>query len=147
MRLSLHSDYALRLMMHLAINTEKLVTITEVAERYSISRNHLMKVANVLGRSGLVETVRGRSGGMRLGRPADQIKVGDVIRETENEIMTLDCTTDESSCLISPSCRLASVLDKATAAFMAVLDECSVDDLVSDNAGLQALIQIEMLEL
>ncbi len=146
MRLSLQSDYALRLLMHLAINNTQLVTINEIAERYAISRNHLMKVANLLGRADLIETVRGRSGGLRLARDASKINVGDVIRETETDMMAMECMSSDSACLISPACRLSSVLDRATQAFMAVLDEFTIFDLVTDNAVLQSLIQIELLD-
>ena len=83
MRLTVQTDYALRMLMHLACNAGALVTIHEIAERYGISKNHLMKVAHGLGRAGFVETIRGRGGGLRLARPAEEIPVGAVARQTE----------------------------------------------------------------
>src|SRR5690606_39368039 len=85
MRLNLQSDYALRLLTHLAIHRDRLVTVAEVASRFRISQNHLMKVAHLLGRAGFIETVRGRSGGLRLAGDPAAIRVGDVVRQMEGD--------------------------------------------------------------
>jgi Rrf2 family nitric oxide-sensitive transcriptional repressor len=91
MRLNLQSDYALRLLMHLAVNQGERVTIAEVADRYGISRNHLMKVAYVLGRERFIATARGRSGGLQLARAPASIVIGDVVRRMEGDFALVEC--------------------------------------------------------
>lgn len=140
MRLNVQTDYALRLLMQLAVNDEHLTTIAEVAEVFGISKNHLMKVANVLGRSGLIETVRGRSGGLRLARPAPDIRVGDVVRQMEGDLALAECFRSGNRCLITPACRLKSVLTDAMEAFLSVLDQHTLDDLVARNPDLHTLL-------
>lgn len=144
MRLNVQTDYALRLLMHLAVNKDALVTIAETADHYRISRNHLMKVAYILGREGFVETVRGRSGGLRLARPAREIGVGDVVRRMEGDFALVECFQDgKGECLITPACKLKGVLHEAMAAFIATLDQYSIHDLTARNPGLKTLLASE----
>src|SRR5665213_3785225 len=91
MRVTLYTDLSLRLLMYLALKPDRLATIQEVANRYGISRNHLMKVAQQLGNTGFVETVRGRGGGLRLRRAPADIRVGDVVRTTEEDFRMVEC--------------------------------------------------------
>ena len=91
MRLTVQTDYALRMLMYLAIHADSLVTIHDVAERYGISKNHLMKVAHGLGRAGFIETLRGRSGGLRLAKPAEDIPLGAVARHFEQGSALVEC--------------------------------------------------------
>ena len=91
MRLNLQSDYALRVLTHLDVRRGELVTIKEIADRFRISQNHLMKVAYLLGREGFIATVRGRSGGLRLIRRSDTIRIGDVVRSMENDLALVEC--------------------------------------------------------
>ncbi len=144
MRLNVQSDYALRLLMHLAVNRDTLVTIAEVAERFQISRNHLMKVAYILGREGFVEAVRGRSGGLRLGRPPEDIRIGDVVRRMEGDFALVECFQGgKGECLITPACRLKGALHKAMAAFLAALDQYTLHNLVTRNPDLKILLGSE----
>lgn len=136
MRLTTFSDYTLRTLMYLALHPERFVTIAEIAVGYRISSNHLMKVTQHLAASGEVVTLRGQHGGLRLARPAAEIRIGDIIRRTEPDMELVPC----ASCLIRAGCRLPNVLDQAMAAFMAVLDEHTVADLVADQGGLLALL-------
>lgn len=141
MRLTLQTDYALRMMMHLAVMDGELVTIGDVAETFRISKNHLMKVAQALAHAGLVETVRGRSGGLRLARPADRIQVGAIVRRLEQQIALVDCFPGgNGTCRITPACQLKPALFRAREAFFAVLDEYTIHDLVSGNAGLKHIL-------
>ena len=141
MRLTLQTDYALRMLMHLAIHTDALATIHEIAERYGISKNHLMKVAHGLGRAGFIETLRGRSGGLRLAKPAEDIPVGAVARRSEQGSALVECFPGGSGgCLITPHCRLKSVLAEAQEAFFTVLDRYTVYDLVKRNPALLDLL-------
>ena len=138
MRLDKQTDFALRVLMFLAANPGRLVTIAEIATRFRISEAHLMKVVHQLGRAGFIETVRGRSGGMRM---ADDVRVGDVVRRMERDLGAVECLrASGGDCLITPCCRLRGMLSKATAAFLAVLDDCTVADLVRDNEGLARLL-------
>ena len=141
MRLNLQSDYALRMLMHLAASDGGRVTIQQVAERYGISQTHLMKVAHILGREGFIQTARGRSGGLRLARPAAGIVIGDVVRRMEGDFALVDCFPGGArTCLITPACRLRGVLGEALGAFLAVLDRYTLADLTADNPGLRSLL-------
>ena len=143
MRLTVYTDYALRLLMYVALKENGLATIAEVAERYDISRNHLMKVAHQLGIAGYLETVRGRSGGLRLARPAADINLGDVVRHTEQDMALVPCMRPvDAACAIRPSCLLRRALGRATAAFMDVLDEFSLGDLVKPRHALRDLLDL-----
>lgn len=137
MKLKLYTDYALRVLMHLAAKPERLSSISEIARTYRISHNHLTKVVHDLRKEGFVDAVRGRSGGIRLARPPSKISVGEVVRHTEGGFDLVDC----GSCVIAPACSLTAALHRALGAFMNVLDGYSLADLVSERqAGLRALL-------
>ena len=106
MRLTAHTDYALRILLHAAMDPEQLLSIAQVAQAHAISRNHAMKVVNVLGNAGLLETVRGRGGGFRLGRAAQDITLGEVVRLTEPHLQPADC----GNCLLQAACGLTGLL-------------------------------------
>lgn len=143
MRLTVYSDYSLRLLMYLAVRPERLSTIQEVATAYGISSNHLMKVVHQLGMAGYIETVRGRSGGMRLGRRADEIGLGEVIRHTEPDLHIVPCFEPENhSCPLRGACRLKNALDRARLAFLGVLDEYTLADLVATPGPVRAMLGI-----
>jgi Rrf2 family nitric oxide-sensitive transcriptional repressor len=131
-QLTRYSDYSLRVLIYLALDPERLVTIEEIAQSYGISKAHLMKVVHQLGLNGYVETARGRGGGLRLARRPEEITVGEVIRSTEENMALVECFDPESSqCAIEPACGLRSVLHEALAAFLAVLDRHTLGDLVA----------------
>ncbi len=129
MKLTRYTDYSLRVLMHLAARPERLSSIGEMARSYRISQNHLMKVVHDLRKAGYLEAVRGRSGGIRLARPASQINIGEVVRHTEEGFDLVDC----GSCIIAPACGLTGVLREALGAFMCVLDGHTLADLVADR--------------
>lgn len=132
MRLSEYTDYTLRVLMYCANRGEELVTIAEMAEHLRLSKNHLMKIVNELGRQGVLETVRGRGGGIRLGKPAAQIRIGEMVRATETDFRLVECfdpATDE--CTLTPGCRLKSALKGALKAYMAELDKLTLADITS----------------
>ncbi len=142
MRLNVQTDYALRLLMHLAVNGQTLSTIADIAERYRISKNHLMKVAHILGKEGVIETVRGRSGGLRLAKKPDQIVIGKVVRLMEADLVLVECFQD-GACVITPACRLKGILGEALKGFFDVLDQYTISDLVSRNKKLHGLLSVE----
>jgi Rrf2 family nitric oxide-sensitive transcriptional repressor len=140
MRLTHYTDYAMRVLIHLGTQPGKVCSIAEIARTYGISQNHLMKVAHHLGKAGYVEGVRGRSGGIRLARPADRIGVGDVVRHTEEGFDLADC----GGCTIAPACGLTGVLAEALRAFMAVLDRYTLADLIKKRAKLADLFKVRL---
>ncbi len=134
MRLTLYTDYALRTLLYLAVHTGRRVSIREVAQTYGISENHLVKIIHHLGRGGFVHTQRGRGGGLTLGRPPEEIRVGDVVRHTEEDMALVGCMArygeEVTPCLLSGGCRLRGVLGSALGAFMEVLDRSTLADLL-----------------
>lgn len=143
MRLTFHTDYGLRVLMLLAAEPESLHTIDEVSARYRISKNHLMKVAMKLAQHGFVDSVRGRGGGLRLARPAAEIGIGAVVRAMEDQLSVVECFDRSSNtCLITPACALRGVLQNATAAFFAVLDDSSLADLIRTPQHARRLRQL-----
>jgi Rrf2 family nitric oxide-sensitive transcriptional repressor len=140
MRLTLHTDFALRLLMLLALEPDKLHTIEEAARRYRISRNHLMKVVQTLVQQGFVDSQRGRGGGLRLARPAGEINLGAVIRATEDSLALVECfEVGQNACVIAPVCGLRSPLGEALTAFFAVLDRYTLADLVANPIALKRM--------
>lgn len=138
MRLTRYTDYALRVLTYLGAQPDRVCSIAEIARGYGISQNHLMKVAHDLGKAGYIEGVRGRTGGIRLARPADKINVGAVVRQMEDGFDLVDC----EACVIAPACDLTRVLDEALAAFMAVLDRYTLADLLKRPTKLLRLLAV-----
>ena len=135
MRLTLHTDYALRALMLLALEPDEIHTIASIAQRYRISRNHLMKVAQTLIEAGFVEGLRGRNGGLKLAKPPAEIILGDVVRVTEDEFALVECfNRKKNTCIVTPVCGLRSPLEEAMAAFLAVLDKVSLASVVEGSA-------------
>src|ERR1039458_5782624 len=117
--------------MYLALKEDGLATIAEVAKSYGVSKNHLMKVAYQLGVAGYIETIRGRSGGLRLAKSPNTIILGEVVRHTEPDMAIVTCFKPINAfCAIQPSCGLRGALQRAQAAFIDVLDGYSLNDLV-----------------
>jgi Rrf2 family nitric oxide-sensitive transcriptional repressor len=142
MRLTSYTDYSLRTMMYLAVKPERLATIADISTAYGISDNHLMKIVHQLGQAGFVDTVRGRRGGLRLARPADQINLGAIVRTMEPDMEIAPCFVPENSCVIAPCCGLQHVLREALDAFLAVLDRYTLADLVRSPRQLAGLLDI-----
>lgn len=140
MQLTRYTDYSLRVLMYLAVHTDRLVTISEISDAYGISRNHLVKVVHELGNLGFVRTQRGKQGGMELGRPAGAINVGDVVRHTEKTLTVVNCS--DPPCPIRSACDLRNVLFEARDAFLAVLDNYTLHDLTGreQSAALAGLL-------
>ncbi len=136
MRITVHTDYALRLLMYLAVKKDGLATIAEIATNYEISRNHLMKVALELVRAGFIESVRGRGGGIRLAMPIELIILGDVIRKTEPDMPLVQRMKDENPALSA----VRRAMSRASGAFLNTLDGYTLEDLVQPGSKLRALL-------
>lgn len=138
MRLTRYTDYAIRVLLHLAAHEDQTVSIQAIASAYGISKDHLMKVAQQLSKAGFVAAQRGRGGGLRLGRPAAEIRIGDIVRQTEDGFQLVDC----GNCKVAPVCGLPRALNAATAAFLAVLDAQTLDQIVADQAAARRLLAL-----
>ncbi|GLV12707.1 HTH-type transcriptional regulator NsrR [Alicyclobacillus hesperidum] len=141
MNLTLFTDYSLRTLMYAAsLPSEELANIDEIAKVYGISRNHLTKAVHRLGQLGYIQTIRGRNGGFRLAKPATEIRIGDVVRQMEENLHVVECFQAEAGiCILNPTCRLKRVLQKAMEAFLSVLDEYTLADVVGDPVLLRVL--------
>jgi Rrf2 family nitric oxide-sensitive transcriptional repressor len=136
MRLTSYTDYALRTLIYLAANRDHLVTIQDIADVHGIAKNHLTKVVHQLGILGIVETVRGRNGGLRLGKPPESINIGEVVRQTETDFYMAECFDSENmGCAYASGCALKRVLRQATNAFLDVLDDVTLAALVVNETG------------
>jgi Rrf2 family nitric oxide-sensitive transcriptional repressor len=133
------SDYGLRIVLYLACHPERLVSVDEIARAYRISRNHLVKVVQTLTELGVVESQRGRGGGMRLAKPAEEINVGWLVRHTEPHFHLVECFDEATNtCPIAPSCGLKGALLLAQNAFLGVLDEYTLDQFQARRVALKS---------
>ena len=143
MRLTDYTDYTLRVLMFCALNPERSVTIAELADSHAVSKNHLMKIVNDLARQGLLQTTRGRGGGLRLLKPAGDIRIGDVVRASESDFRLVECfDASTNTCTITTGCRLQRVFATAMQSFLRELDQVTLADLTvpapADATGLNA---------
>jgi len=140
MRLTLHTDFALRVLIQVGLSGGKLTTINDIAQSFGISKPHLMKVVNDLSQKGYLDTVRGRNGGIRLMRDPRDINVGQVVRETEDKLDVIGCLERRGYCRIERACVLRGALRDATEAFLAVLDAHTLADLIRPHKALSSLL-------
>jgi Rrf2 family nitric oxide-sensitive transcriptional repressor len=147
MRLSAFTDYSLRTLIYLASQPGRRATIAEIAGAFEVSENHLTKVVHFLAKHGWIESVRGRGGGLRLGKPPAEIVIGRVVRDTEGPIVAAECFDADAGaghrCSIAPVCHLRGVLAEAVAAFHGVLDRYTLADLVSNPQQLARVLFLE----
>lgn len=130
MRLSKQTNYAVRTLIYCAANTSELSQVPQIAKAFGISDMFLFKIITPLTRNGLIETVRGRRGGIKLGRPADTIRLIDVMELTEDGFALSECQTHERAiCPMRSACPYTDVLDKALTGFLAVIGQYSIADL------------------
>jgi len=137
MQLTSYTDYSLRALLYLAKKTERLVTVTEISEHYGVSRNHMVKVVHNLGALGFVKTVRGKSGGVRLKMDPKDIRISDVVKNTEPHMDIQECfNRDTNTCPLIDDCRLKGVLHEARLAFMTTLAKHTLEDMLSSDKPL-----------
>lgn len=144
MRMTFHTDYALRMLVYLAMRPGRASTVSDIADAYRLSRNHLLKVALTLRKLGYVETMRGRAGGVRLARSADAINIGALVRATEEDFSLVECMQGGGGrCAITPACMLKGMFAEALEAWLAVLDKYTLADAVRNRTVLTALLGID----
>jgi len=140
MQLTRYTDFGIRTLMYLAIqpDRETLFHISEITDVFELSPNHVSKIVHHLGKLGYLETIRGKSGGFRLGMSPKDINVGELVRVLENSLVPIDCS--KPYCRFTPSCQLKGVLGDAVAAYLAVIDAYSLYDIVSNRDELKQLL-------
>lgn len=144
MHLTSFTDYTLRVLIYLAIEPGKLATIPEMARAYGISENHLMKVVHRLARSGVIESVRGKGGGVRLVRDPIDVRLGEVIRASEGESAIVECFSPEANhCRITPACKLPRILGDAFEGLYRSLDAYTLADITANSQELGSLLAAE----
>lgn len=144
MHVTRYTDYSLRVLIYLAVQSDRLATIQEIADSYDISKNHLMKVVHQLNKKGYIETVRGKKGGMRLRMAPSDINVGVLVRETEQDLNIVECFASKDACRISPVCGLKGMFGEALNAFMKTLDQYTLEDVIprAHRSQLLRILQI-----
>jgi len=142
MRITKRTNIAVRLLMYCAVNTDRLVTKSEIAKCCNISENHLAQVINQLSQLGILHTQRGRNGGISLAQPATAIRIGEVFRLVEGDLPMVECFADsDNTCPLTNACRLKLALSDAARAFYASLDDITLELLVCDNFDLMKILQ------
>ena len=141
MQLTRYTDYSLRALVYLGLNSHRRCTIAEIGAAYGISENHLMKLIHQLGQEGFITTIRGKNGGLELAMPASEISLGAVVRVTEGNLALVECFkgADGNTCPIAGPCALTGVLEEALQAFLAVLDRHTLADLLTPASALQRI--------
>ena len=144
MRLTSHTDYALRVLIYLALKPDRQATIREISERYNLSRDHLMKIVQKLGKVGYIETIRGKNGGIRLGPPPETIQLSHIVRTMETNLDLVECHgAAANGCTIAPVCILQDIFHDALEAFFSVLERYTLADLRHPTKELSRLVQLD----
>ncbi|WP_022942453.1 RrF2 family transcriptional regulator [Psychromonas hadalis] len=133
MHITRYTDYSLRVLIYLAINTGQLSTINEIAKSYAISKNHLMKIVQQLNLQGYLLATRGKNGGLKLNRPANEINIGSLVRAIEDNNKLVECFGDNNQCVITPSCQLKRIFSEAQESFFKTLDSYTLQDLLGNK--------------
>ena len=144
MRLTQFSNFAVRVLMYAALKGNAPSTVPEIARAYGVSYDHLKKAAAELCRRGYLETVRGRNGGVRLAKDPGEIRIGDVIRQTEGNTELVECFNPATNtCPLLIACQLRVALQEALAAFFDVLDRYTLADLIRAPEQLTPLLGLD----
>ncbi len=136
MQLTLYTDYSFRVLLYLGVNRDRLCTIAEISERCSATQNHLVKVVHNLGREGYIQTMRGRTGGIRLKKAPEEITLTEIIRCTEVNLDIAECLRENNTCSISEVCTLKSIFDQAQTSFISTLDRYTLANLLENKEQL-----------
>jgi Rrf2 family nitric oxide-sensitive transcriptional repressor len=143
-KLTAFTDYSLRVLIYLAADPGRRATVAEICAAFGVKENHLTKVVHHLGKRGWIATVRGKGGGLTLARPAAEIRIGQVVRDSEGPDLPAACfAPGDSDCAIVKSCRLKGVLAQAVDAFHAVLDRYTLADITRNRGVLAGILRIE----
>lgn len=143
MRITKFSDFALRVLIYLASKPgEELVTISQLATVYSISVHHVRSVVHKLGQLGYINSIQGKGGGLELAMSANDISIGDVIRNTESDFYMVDCFNPEGDCPIKRSCILQQIINEALGAFLQTLDQYTLADITKNSKSIMKNLEV-----
>jgi Rrf2 family nitric oxide-sensitive transcriptional repressor len=141
MQLTRYTDYSLRVLLYLGVQDDgQRATVSDIAKRFDIARNHLVKVVHRLGQLGYIETIRGKGGGIVLGRAAADIGLGAVVRDMEAKLELIDC--NNPPCPLACDCKLKGVLNQAADAFLKVLDQYTLADMLDKPQQMRTLLRL-----
>jgi Rrf2 family transcriptional regulator, nitric oxide-sensitive transcriptional repressor len=148
MQVTRYTDYAIRVLIYLAVNKDQKSTIHQIAESYSISKNHLMKIVQTLNSEGFLLATRGKNGGLKLNSNPNEINLGKLVRNLESHSNLVECFGDNNHCVITPSCQLKSILRQAVESFYKTLDQFTLADLVTPRSqtDLSQLLNISSID-
>ncbi|MEZ8824977.1 Rrf2 family transcriptional regulator [Vibrio amylolyticus] len=146
MKITRYTDYSIRVLIFLAMKGDKQSTIGEIAERYQISKNHLMKVVQQLNNQGYIIATRGKNGGLRLNGPASSINIGKLVRDIEQDLNLVECMSSKNTCSITPACKLKQILAEALQEFFIKLEEYTLADLVQNEQGPELIQLLQLTE-
>lgn len=137
-----HADYAIRVLLYLRVAPGRRGSVGHIAEAHRVSRHHLDKVVHRLAGAGLVETMRGRGGGVRLTRDPESITVGDVMRAMETDFAVVECLGPARFCRVAGVCGARNVFAQALDAYFAVLDEATLEEIAANDQGLRGALSL-----
>jgi Rrf2 family transcriptional regulator, nitric oxide-sensitive transcriptional repressor len=140
MRLATFTDYSLRVLIFLALKEDELSTVAEIADKYQISKNHLIKVVHNLSTMQIIESFKGKGGGISLAIPPDKINIGKIVRELESESYLLECFGTNSECKINPVCKLKAALKQAENNFFKTLESYTLADIMTNQRQLSSIL-------
>ena len=140
MQLTLYTDYSFRVLLYLGLNRDRLCTIAEISERCAATQNHLVKVVHNLGREGYIQTMRGRTGGIKLKKEPEEISLTEIIRCTEVNLNIAECLRENNTCLITEVCKIKNIFEEAQNQFIETLDQYTVADLLKNKEQLASLL-------
>ncbi len=139
MYITRQTDYALRVLLYVAVQEDRMATIQEIADSYGVSKNHLMKVVHKLTKKGYLETVRGKNGGLKLGVKPVAVRIGTLVREMEPDLELVECFSATNGCVITPACALKGIFAQGLAAFLGALDQYTLEDVLPEACRAQLL--------
>jgi len=145
MQLTLYTDYSFRVLLYLGVNRDRLCTIAEISERCAATHNHLVKVVHNLGREGYIQTMRGRTGGIKLKKEPEEIKLTDIIRCTEVNLNIAECLRENNTCHITEVCKIKNVFEEAQSQFIQTLDRYTVADLLKEKEQLSEIFDDKII--
>ncbi|MGI4992064.1 Rrf2 family transcriptional regulator [Halobacteriovorax sp. GFR7] len=141
MRLASFTDYSLRVLIYIATKGDERSTVGEIADKYKISRNHLVKVVHNLSTMGIIDSYKGKGGGITLSSAPDEIVIGNLIRELEEDSPLVECFGSAGNCIISPACKLKSALIIAQNQFYETLNAYTLADLLTNKNKLENIFK------
>lgn len=145
MRLTAYSDYSIRILAYLTLKAENKSTIAEVSETYGISKEHVRKIVHHLVKEGYITSTRGRLGGLLIAKEAHEINIGELVRTTEADFNIVECFDDENNdCILKGACKLQAILNTALQAFLEVLDQYTLKDLLTPQNAIMELLDIKV---